>query len=266
MAEYSGNQCVIKISGAPTAMVGEATTSVAGDLIYTITDVSKQVLDRTSVIKVHKQSTSFVAEADTTTTTIKATGHGLVVGDLVCNTTRSNAYRLVLTKTTNDFTISAITGQVATDTIMCYPTEAVSNYVLNRLNGTVTYATAATRVIKISGNYLPMATAAYAHDFSDKQQCDIHDVTPFGVDSKQRIRGLKFASGSLKQFDVTDMTYKNALTADIPVVYERRVFSAEEPSRFWVMLENSEVTAAIDGVADESVTWISHDEWLRLGA
>lgn len=45
MAEHSGIDLVLKVSGAPTAMADEATTAT-GNLVYQITNAVKRVLDR----------------------------------------------------------------------------------------------------------------------------------------------------------------------------------------------------------------------------
>ncbi len=265
MAELAGKSVVLKVSGAATSMVGEATTSAGPNLTYQITDTTKRVLDRTATIRVHKQSTSFTADTDTTTTEIHCTAHGLVVGDLVCNTTRSNTYRLVLTKNNDDFTVSAITSQTAGDTIMRYPTEAASAYTLNRLNGKVTYASAIARTIKISGSYLPMSTAAYANDMSRKGECDLLEKTQFGDDNKTRMAGLLSASGTLANLNLVDTTYIDALAAGVPIVIEDEDTSTSEPNRTWAMLESDELKAAVADVQNEPVSWVSYDEWLKLG-
>ena len=48
-------------------------------------------------------------EATTTTTTVKATAHGLVTGDYIVNRTRSNAVREITYVDANTFTVSAVT-------------------------------------------------------------------------------------------------------------------------------------------------------------
>lgn len=266
MAEVAGFTTQIKISGAATAMVGEATTEDVATKVYQITAATKQVLSMDGLIRVHKQGTDDTAEADTTTTTIKMTAHGLVVGDLICNETRSNAYRLVLTRPdANTITVAAVTGQTEGDTIATFKTEAASAYSLNRLNGKVTYATAASRVIKISGDYLPMSVAAYANQMSRSDNCDMLDVTKFGDTYKKRKAGLKSASGSLTQFHTTDTTFSDALIAGVPVVIEDRTASDAEPNRYWALLESDEVAVAIEGIQTESVSWVSFDSWIKLG-
>lgn len=64
-------------------------------------------------------------EAGTTTTTINATTHGLVVGDHIINRSRSNAVREVLTVPTADqFTVEAVTSQASGDTFSKFATTA----------------------------------------------------------------------------------------------------------------------------------------------
>lgn len=64
---------------------------------------------------------SKTAEAGTTTTNIKITGHGLSTGDMIVNITRGNAKRLVTVVDSNNITVSAITSQAAGDEIRIYP-------------------------------------------------------------------------------------------------------------------------------------------------
>jgi len=110
MSEVAGKDYAIFISGALIPFTGEATTST-GDLAYQITDPAKQVFDRTAPISVHLFTGTDTTEAGTNTTNIKMTAHGLATGDLICNTSRSNAYRIV-TKVDNDnVTVSSVTGQ-----------------------------------------------------------------------------------------------------------------------------------------------------------
>lgn len=263
--ENAGFNSVLKISGAATAMVGEATTEDVSTKIYQITNAAKQVLDRTGTIRVHKKTTGAAAEASTSATTIYYTGHGLVVGDLICNESRSNAFRLVLTKNTNDFTVASVTDQAAGDTIMRYPTEATTAYSLNRLSGKVTYASASSRVIKISGDYLPMSTAAYCNTMNDSRACNMLDISKFGTQYKTKLAGMLSASGTFTQLNMADTTYSDAIVAGDPVLLENRTKSTDEPSRYWVLLDSDEIQAAVDGVQNETVSWQSTDEWLRLG-
>lgn len=200
MAELSGNNCVIKISGAATSMTGEATTT-ADDTVYQISNVVKQVLDRDTVPTV-------------------------------------------------------LDGGVAT----------AENYTVNYLNGKITFADVDNaRVITVTGKYLPMSIAAYANKMSKSENVDVLDTTAFSNTHKKRIAGLKSASGTLSQFDVTDTTYLDALTAGVPIVIEQRNISTDEPDRFWALLESDKVEAAVEGVQNETVSWVSYDAWIKLG-
>lgn len=91
------------------------------------------------------------------------------------------------------------------------------------------------------------------------------DNTVFGNEYKNRIAGLKSASGTLTNINITDPIYIDALTAGLPIVIEDATSSAEEPNRFWALLENSEMASAVDGLQTETVSWISKNEWIVLG-
>ena len=138
------------------------------------------------------------------------------------------------------------------------------SYTLNRLSGTVTFDSVDTRTITIDGYYLPMSTAAYAHSDSINVACDILNTEKYGDTYKDKIAGLKGAEGSLSQWDVTDTTYEDDLTAGLPVVLETRDESGDSViDRMWVLLNAVEMSAAIGSPQDMSVSWTSTDEMLR---
>jgi hypothetical protein len=58
----------------------------------------------------------YTAEAGTTTTNIKITGHGLVVGQMIYNEDR-DAYRFILAKDNDNITVEAVSGQTTGDKI-----------------------------------------------------------------------------------------------------------------------------------------------------
>lgn len=200
MAEQAGKDCVIKISGAKVSMTSEATTT-SDNKTYQITNVVKQVLDRTAP------------------PTVQVAGVTVTTG----------------------FTINYLSGSV----------------IFSSVNGG--------GAVTVSGYYLPMATAAYANKMNHHMAADILDITPFLATYKKRMAGLNSASGSLSQFNITDATYSAALKAGVPVVIEDRTSGSALPNRFWALLDSDEVEAAIAGIQNETITWISHDSWLKLG-
>ena len=175
--------------------------------------------------------------------------------------------------TTADNTIYQITSTVkqvldrdTVPTVLDGVGATSEDYTVNYLTGTFTFESAdAGRNITITGKYLPMTTAAYAHTMSDSRVCNLHEVPKFGDSYIDRIAGLKSASGTLSQWDATDETYKDALTAGDPIVIEISAISTDEPDRFWALLDSDELQAAADGMQDEVISWVSYDSWLRLG-
>ena len=163
-------------------------------------------------------------------------------------------------------TVKRVWDRDTTPTVYDDAVETVESYTVNYLNGTITFASVdAERVITVTGNYLPMTTAAYAHDYSRTKNCTLNDITAFGDSYVQRQAGMKSASGTLSQFNVVDTTFVDALVAGDPIVIEDEDDTGSEPNRFWALLSSAGVTAAVNGVQDQPVSWESHDEWITLG-
>lgn len=198
-----------------------------------------ELAGKSVVIKISGEATAMTGEATTTTDNKKYQ--------------ITNAVKRVLDR---DTAPAVKDGGVVTE----------EEYTVNYLNGTITFADAdPDRVITVDGKYLPMSTAAYATEMSRSKQCDLHERTPFGVDAKLRLAGLKSASGTLTQLDLTDATFLDALTAGKPIVIEDRATSDSEPNRVWALLESDELKAAITDIQSETVSWVSYDEWLSMG-
>ena len=68
-------------------------------------------------------SSTDTMEATTTSTTVKATAHGLVDGDYIINTSRSNAVRKITYVDANTFTVEAVTAQASGDVFSRFSTE-----------------------------------------------------------------------------------------------------------------------------------------------
>ncbi len=82
---------------------------------------SRSSINTSSDVDTYRYSSTITAATGTTGTEITSTGHSLSLGDRIRNTTRDNAIREVLTApTTSTFTVNAVTGMVATDSIEFY--------------------------------------------------------------------------------------------------------------------------------------------------
>jgi hypothetical protein len=67
------------------------------------------------------ETTYDVAEVDTTTTNIKITGHGLIVGDFIWNKTRGAYTYVTEVVDANNVTVETVASQTDGDTIVYYP-------------------------------------------------------------------------------------------------------------------------------------------------
>jgi len=253
MAKLAGHKSLIKCSGTAVAFVGEAVTT-SDNQKYQITDSAKRVLGNTSTISVHKRSsTGETAEAGTTTTNITITGHGLVTGDLIVNTTRSNAKRIITRVDDDNFTVASVSSQTTGDSIDLYPTEDASGYTLNRLSGYAEYDSATSRTILISGEYLPLTTIGEAYEFSLSLSANNEDVSVFSNTYVEREQTLKDVTLSISDWYV-DYTYQDKLTDGSPLVIELFVDSSGSfECKLWCLLSSDEVSSSVDGIVEESL-------------
>jgi hypothetical protein len=85
------------------------------------------------------------AEVDTTTTNIKITGHGLVVGDFIYNFTQNLTTYVTVVVDANNVTVETVAGQTDGDNIIWYPSAlAVSKNTIKRqgyIQKTLTFET-----------------------------------------------------------------------------------------------------------------------------
>ena len=147
--------------------------------------------------------------------------------------------------------------------------DPISYTKVNKLNGKFTFSGvgfADTETIRIkAGNFLPVSSIAYAHDYTYNKQANLMEVNRFGETHKKRIVGTKFGSGSLSQWDVTDTYFEDLLTSGEPMVLELRASPTGDPQRLWALIESTEMSAALDSAQDEAVSFISTEELLKLG-
>ena len=88
------------------------------DNLISVSSVTAQTVGDT--IKKYTKQTDDAAEAGTTTTNIKMTGHGLTTGDYIRNTTHGNTLLSVTVVDVDNVTVAATTGQTTSDVIEKY--------------------------------------------------------------------------------------------------------------------------------------------------
>lgn len=144
--------------------------------------------------------------------------------------------------------------------------ETVEEYTLERLNGKVIFddVDAERGPITIDCSYLPATTVALAHEFTLQKGCDILLVPKFGDEYKARLGGQKFASGTLSHWDVEDTYFSLALVQNKIVVIEFKSHPDDNPERVYALFESNELKAAVAGMQDAVVSFISNDKVLAI--
>lgn len=133
-----------------------------------------------------------------------------------------------------------------------------AQYTLDRLSGAVVFASAQPEgtVVRVSGQFLTLAPAAEAKEFSYTLTGNNTDVSSFGDGHTRRQQSLKDASGSLSMWTSADRRFESALVSGNPVILEFYSDSDNDPDlRAWAILSSDEMSAAVDGVQETSVEW-----------
>jgi hypothetical protein len=135
---------------------------------------------------------------------------------------------------------------------------AVTAYTLNRLTGSITFSTArsAGTLVRISGNYLPMATAAECKSYRFRISAKNDDTSAFGDEWVRRTQALLDATGALGRWASVDRYFRGQLVAEELVLIEIYANSAAAPDlRVWARMSSDEMTAAVEGQQENSVEW-----------
>lgn len=188
---------------------------------------------------------------------IKVSGQGVVAANLPTTTLDNKTYQIA-------DSLKQVIALNTPVTVKNNGVETEEKYKLNRLNGTITFETVDdTREITIDCTYLPLVTVAEAHVASYTEATDLHEVPQFGDTHKRRISGLRYASGSLNTWDILDTTFTDALTSGKPVLIEYKHSEIGKTNRLFAYLESVEMSLAIDNPHEQSVSFISTDEFIR---
>lgn len=161
---------------------------------------------------------------------------------------------------------AAITVERSTDAGATWTTldPVADGYVLNRLNGSVVFVNARQTgtLIRVSGQYLPMSVAAECKEWKGTISADPIDVTPFQSDWVVKVPGLLSGEGSLSRWWNIDTYFADSLLAGKPVVIELYGQDNLDPDKIWAILTSDEMSAAVDGAVEDSVSFESTDELL----
>lgn len=142
-----------------------------------------------------------------------------------------------------------------------YSTTAVAGTLINvnRLTGTVTVAPpgGAGHTWLMTSTYLPASLAAEAKQFQYDILAQMLEDNQFGDADVTRVQGLQDVQGTLGRWYSIDTYFTDALLAGNPVVIE---FSSDSSVAFnrraWALLNKDSMSAAINGLIEESVSFV----------
>jgi hypothetical protein len=132
---------------------------------------------------------------------------------------------------------------------------------VDALNGTVTFGSAPTTPITVTGSYLPRTVIAQAYAYTANMNRDLIEKTVFGDTVKKKIPGLLDASGDLRIRDLQDTvvsggdTLKDIFNSGAEYVISFLASASSNPWRVRAVCESTVLDASIDGQFDNTVSW-----------
>ena len=251
-----GFNALIKLQSSAVVFTGEATTMSGTNTIYTITDTDKNIWDLNTTVDVFVFDADDAAEAGTTATNITMDTHGLSAGDLIINTTRSSAKRVVTVVVDADnVTVASVTDQASTDTIKKYNKQSASDTTKTFLEGKVTFDSAVARTVLVSGAYVTPATVATGKSFSFSGTSDALENTPFGSEYREYQAGLVTGTGEISRFFVADDLFIDDLLSGSIKIVELYPDSSGDPIQFYGIITSETIEAPVDGLIEESISF-----------
>lgn len=138
-------------------------------------------------------------------------------------------------------------------------TYASTTYTLNRLNGSVIFATSAARgAATVTGSYIPMNTAARAREYNVSISGSNADTSVFGSEWTAREQTQLDITGSVGAFfssqHSTQVGEALTSTARMPTAIEvYHVSTAAFAMRFWALLAGDSLDASPDAMIESGI-------------
>ena len=131
-----------------------------------------------------------------------------------------------------------------------------TSYTLNRLAGTITFASApGAAPVTVTGSYLPMTTIAEGKSFSFKAAATYAEDTAFGDTDVVRVQMQRMASGAIGMWWL-DSSFLTAFLAGAQLVVEVAIANGATPiARAWALLTERGHDVAMAGLQEEALTW-----------
>lgn len=164
---------------------------------------------------------------------VKVSGDATAFTDEATSTTDDTVYQISDAAKAVWDRASAIT--VKNDDVEIDP-DGADPFTVNRIAGKIIFETSDnTRVITVSGDYLPISELAEGHDFSFECAATNGDETVFGDTDVMRTQLMRDCSGSVGRFASVDTYLFDAFDAGVPVVFEMTV-NGTPRFRAWALL------------------------------
>ena len=185
-----GYQALVKAQSSAVTLTDASTTMTGTNTIYTITDVTKRVLDANTAVVVK------------------------------------------------------VAGSPVT-----------SGFVVDRLNGKVTFASAAVRTVTVSGKYVVLSTIVESKSFNFTGTRETQDITRFQQSFREYEPLLLTGTAELTLNYLTDSVFYAMLMNSEIKVLEYYPNDNLTPIRFYGLCTSNDITAPVEGIIEESISF-----------
>ena len=128
------------------------------------------------------------------------------------------------------------------------------SYTVNKITGTVTFATSTPRTITLSGSYVVLATIAEASEFSFDGVLDTVDATVFQAGERIYLPTLVSATATVGKFYEVTGFFTNLLFDGSVKVVELYADDSGTPFRFYATVSANSISASVEDLTRETVT------------
>ena len=128
------------------------------------------------------------------------------------------------------------------------------DYTVDYLNGIVTFGSAVSRTITITGAYVTLTTVAVADSFSFSASSDMYDNTVFSGSTRTFQPGLMTGTAELGGFFAVDDIFNDAILAGEYMVLEYFVDDTYS-FKFYALLSSVKTDSPVAGLIKETMSY-----------
>ena len=134
-------------------------------------------------------------------------------------------------------------------------TPTTESFTISRLTGTITFETAVSRTITVTGAFVVPTLVATAKSYSFAGTTDVFDNTPFLNSARTFQAGLLSGTAEISRFYVTDSLFYDEWEAGNYMIVEFYVDLVSDPIRFFGLISSDTIDSPVEGLIMEAISF-----------